>query len=161
MAAYRDENRSPCTRARARPRPRPVLQPRHVSRQVPAVDDEMRAADNRERKWILRNEQERNEINERMHERRQRTLRLLHGHPLALQQVVAYRMGYELIDGKHKRLAIIGFDKKTASSGISSQRGRFSRTGAYYCRPCFKAKSKRALSGDLRGSWVHRRVAGE
>jgi hypothetical protein len=96
-----------------------------------------------------------------MHERRQRSLRLLDGHPLALQQVVAYRMGYELIDGKHKYLDIIGYGEKTVSTGISSQHGWSSRTGSYYCCPCFKAKPGRALSQILPGSRIRRRVAGE
>jgi len=74
--------------------PRSILQPRHVTSEVPAVDYEMRAAHNSERKRVLRDEQERDEINDRMSKRRQRSLRLLDSHPFALQKVVTYRVGY-------------------------------------------------------------------
>ena len=75
-------------------RPWSILEPRHVTSEVPAIDNEMRAADNRKRQRILRDEQERDEVNDSMNKRRQRSLRLLDGHPFALQYVIAYRVGY-------------------------------------------------------------------
>ena len=70
-------------------RPRPVLQPRDIARQVPSINDEMRAAYRGERIWILGYEEKRKQIKDAMHQRSDRPLRFLDGHPLALQQVVA------------------------------------------------------------------------
>lgn len=74
--------------------PRAIFQPRNVTCQVPAIDDEVRTANNGERIDVLRYEEERQNVEEAVHQRSQRPLRFLEGHPLALQQVIANRMGY-------------------------------------------------------------------
>jgi len=70
-------------------RPRPVFQPCDIARQVPAIDDEMCTADDRERVDILRYEEKRQNVKGTVHQCGERALRLLEGHPLALQQVIA------------------------------------------------------------------------
>ena len=88
-------------------RPRPptgpwtILDPREVTGQVPTIDDKVRAADNCERQWVLRNEKKRQDVEDAMHGCCQRTLRFLAGHPLTLQKVVAYPVSYQLVDRKH------------------------------------------------------------
>ena len=74
--------------------PWPVLQPRDVARELPAIDDEMSSAYYRECGGILRNEQEGNQVEETVHQRRPGTLRLLDGHPFTLQYVIAYGVSY-------------------------------------------------------------------
>lgn len=81
-------------RPRTTPRPGPVFQPRDVPRQVPAIDDEVGAANYRERGGVLCNEQKRYQVEKAMYQRRQRALGLLDGHPFALQQIIAYGVGY-------------------------------------------------------------------
>lgn len=75
-------------------RPGPVLQPCDIPRQVPAINDEMRAADDGERSGILGDEEKRQKVKDTVHQRGDRALRFLDGHPLALQQVVANRVRY-------------------------------------------------------------------
>ena len=82
-------------------RPWTILDPGYVAGQVPAIDDEVCAADNRERQRVLRNEKKRQDIEDAMYGGCQRTLRLLTSHPLALQQVVAYPVSHQLVDRKH------------------------------------------------------------
>jgi len=74
--------------------PRAIFQPRNVARKVPAIDDEVRTANNGERIDVLRYEEKRQKVEEAVHQCSQRPLRFLEGHPLALQQVIANRMGY-------------------------------------------------------------------
>jgi len=75
-------------------RPRPVFQPCDIARQVPAIDDEMCTADDRERVDILRYEEKRQNVEGTVHQCGERPLRLLECHPLALQQVIANSMSY-------------------------------------------------------------------
>ena len=84
-------------------RPWSILDPRDVAGQVPAIDDEVRAADDRERQRVLCNEKKRQDVEDAMHGSRQRTFRFLAGHPLTLQQVVAYPVSHQLVDRKHAR----------------------------------------------------------
>ena len=75
-------------------RPGTVLHPCDVARKVPAIDDEMRTAYDSERIDVLRDEEERQKVKNAMHQCRKRSFRLLQGHPLALQQVIANRVCY-------------------------------------------------------------------
>ncbi len=70
-------------------RPRPIFQPCDIARQVPAIDDEMCTADDRERVDILRYEEKWQNVKDAMHQCGERPLRLLERHPLALQHVIA------------------------------------------------------------------------
>jgi hypothetical protein len=76
-------------RPRRAARPRPVFQPCDIARQVPAIDDEMCTAYDRERVDILRYEEKRQNVKGAMHQCGERPLRLFDSHPLALQQVIA------------------------------------------------------------------------
>lgn len=82
--------------------PRSILDPRDVSRQVPAINDEMGATDHSERGGILRDKQKRQEIEQAMYQRWQRTFSFLNSHPLALQYIVADGVGNYLINGEHE-----------------------------------------------------------
>ena len=81
--------------------PGAILQPCDVACEVPAIDDEMCTAYDSERSDVLRDEEKRQQVKGAMHQRRERPLRLLQSHPLALQQVIANRVSYQLIDSKH------------------------------------------------------------
>jgi hypothetical protein len=81
--------------------PRPIFQPCNMTRQVPAINDEMRTAYDSERVDVLRYEKKRHKVEEAVHQRGERPLRFLVGHPLALKQVVANRVSNQLIDSKH------------------------------------------------------------
>ena len=98
---FRVEAGCPALRPRPAAGPGAILQPRDLPGKVPAVDDEVRAADDEEGHRVLRNEQERQHVEHAMHGRSQRALRLLARHPFTLQQVVTDSVGNELIDGKH------------------------------------------------------------
>jgi len=74
-------------------RPRTILQPCNMTRQVPAIDNEMCPTNNRERVDILRNEEEWQKVEKAVDQCGERPLRFLDGHPLALQQVIANRVG--------------------------------------------------------------------
>ena len=73
-------------------RPRPIFQPRDMARQVPAIDDEMRAAYDSKRVDVLRYEEKRQKVKDAVHQCGERPFRLLEGHPLALKQVIANRV---------------------------------------------------------------------
>jgi len=73
--------------------PWPILQPCNMTRQVPAINDEMRAAYDSEGIDVLRYEKKGHKVEEAVYQCGERPLRLLHGHPLALQQVIANRVG--------------------------------------------------------------------
>lgn len=81
--------------------PRAIFQPCNIARQVPAIDDEVRTAYDSERIDILRYEEERQKVEEAVHQCGERPSRFLEGHPLALQYVIANCVGYQLIDSKH------------------------------------------------------------
>jgi hypothetical protein len=49
--------------------PGPILQPRNMARQVPAIDNEMRTTYDSERVDVLRYEEKRQKVEEAMHER--------------------------------------------------------------------------------------------
>lgn len=83
------------------PRPGPVLEPGNIARQVPAIDNEVRATNDGERIRVLRNQEERQQIEAAVDKGGKRASCLLARHPLALQQVVADRVGKELICSKH------------------------------------------------------------
>ena len=70
-------------------RPRPVFQPCNMTRQVPAINDEVRTAYDSKRVDILSYEEKRQDVKGAMHERGERPFCFLESHPLALQQVVA------------------------------------------------------------------------
>ncbi len=74
--------------------PRPVLDPRHVTREMPAIDDEVRTEDHRERRRVERNEEKRKQVKDTVHERRERASGFLAGHPLTLQKVVTYPVSH-------------------------------------------------------------------
>lgn len=73
-------------------RPRPVFQPCDMARQVPAINDEMRTADGSEGIDVLRYEKKRQRVKGKVEQCGERLFRLLGGHPLALQQVIANRV---------------------------------------------------------------------
>lgn len=79
---------------RAATRPWTVLKPRHITRQVPAVDDKMGPANNGQCVRVLRDEQKRNDVEGAVYKRSERTFCLLAGHPFTLQDIVAYGVGY-------------------------------------------------------------------
>lgn len=81
-------------RPRPAARPWPVLYPRNVAREVPAIDHEVRSADHRERRRVERNKEKRNKVKNAVHERRERAPSLLACHPLTLQQVVTYPVSH-------------------------------------------------------------------
>ena len=74
--------------------PRPILQPCDMAREVPAINDEMRTANDSERIHVLRYEEKRQKVEDAMDQRRERPLRFFEGHPLALKQVVANCVSY-------------------------------------------------------------------
>ena len=75
-------------------RPRPIFQPCNMTRQGPAINDEMRTAYDRKRVDILSYEKKRQDVKGAVHERGERPFCFLEGHPLALQQVIANGVGY-------------------------------------------------------------------
>jgi hypothetical protein len=66
-----------------------IFQPCNMTRQVPAINDEMRTAHDSKRVDILSYEKKRQDVKGAVHERGERPFRFLEGHPLALQQVIA------------------------------------------------------------------------
>jgi len=74
--------------------PWPIFQPCNMTRQVPAINDEVRTAYDGERVDILRYEEKRQDVKGAVHERGERPFCFLEGHPLALQQVIANGVGY-------------------------------------------------------------------
>ena len=74
--------------------PRPIFQPCDVTREVPAIDNEMRATDDGERIGVLCYEEKRQKVKDAVHQRSERPFRLLECHPLALQHVIANCMSY-------------------------------------------------------------------
>ncbi len=95
----------PCRRVRMKPGfrtfgprraawPRPIFQPCDMARQLPAIDDEMRTANDSERIGVLRYEEERQKVKDTVHQCGERPFCLFDGHPLALQQVIANGVSY-------------------------------------------------------------------
>ena len=66
-----------------------ILDPCDVASQVPAINDEMSAANEGQSIGVLRNKEEWQQIKSTMHERGERALGFLLRHPLTLQQVIA------------------------------------------------------------------------
>jgi hypothetical protein len=73
-------------------RPWPVFHPGNIAGEMPPIDDKVRTAYDGKRQRILREKQEWQQIHEAVHECRKGPLYFLTSHPLALQQVIAYRM---------------------------------------------------------------------
>lgn len=73
-------------------RPGSIFEPRDVASQVPAINDEMRAANDGQSVSVLRNKEEWQQIKSTMYERGERAPGFLLRHPLTLQQVVADSM---------------------------------------------------------------------
>ncbi len=73
--------------------PWPIFQPCNMTRQVPAINDEMRSAYDSKRVDILRDEKKRQDVKGAVHERGERAFCFLESHPLALQQVIANGVG--------------------------------------------------------------------
>ena len=75
-------------------RPWPILQPCNVASQLPAIDDEMCAADDGESERILRDKEEWQQIKSAMYQGSERPLRFLFRPPVTLQQVITDGVRY-------------------------------------------------------------------
>ena len=75
-------------------RPWPIFQPCNMTRQVPAINDEVRTAYDGERVDILSYEKKRQDVKCAVHECCERLFCFFEGHPLALQQVIANGVSY-------------------------------------------------------------------
>lgn len=73
--------------------PRPIFQPCNMTREVPAINDEMRTGNDRKRVDILSYEKKRQDVKGAVHERRERAFCFFESHPLALQQVISNGVG--------------------------------------------------------------------
>ena len=73
--------------------PWPIFQPCNMTREVPAINDEMRTGYDSKRVDILSYEKKRQNVKGAVHERGERAFCFLEGHPLALQQVITNGVG--------------------------------------------------------------------